>query len=191
VTAARTPAEVLLQARRRDSQRKRAHVKTVVDQMKLGDAAITFSAVAKAAGVSTWLVYADGIRDYIQAAQAFQASAPARETAVGGRTSAASLRTDLELSRQDNRVLRAEIARLKHALRDNLGRQLDEESTHRLRARVDELTAANEQIQNQNHALTAERDALQAALHAAADDLAAARTSLRRMIREQTNQLAR
>jgi hypothetical protein len=191
MSGARTPAEVLLQARRRDSQRKRAQVKTVVDQMKLGDAPITFSAVAKAAGVSTWLVYADGIRDYIQAAQAFQASAPARETAVGARTSAASLRIDLELSRQNNRVLRAEIARLKHALRDNLGRQLDAESTHHLRARVDELTAANEQIQNENRALTGERDALQAALHAAEEDLAAARTSLRRMIREQTNQLTR
>jgi hypothetical protein len=191
MSGARTPAEVLLQARRRDSQRKRAQVKTVVDQMKLGDAPITFSAVAKAAGVSTWLVYADGIRDYIQAAQAFQASAPARETAVGARTSAASLRIDLELSRQNKRVLRAEIARLKHALRDNLGRQLDAESTHHLRARVDELTAANEQIQNENRALTGERDALQAALHAAEEDLAAARTSLRRMIREQTNQLTR
>jgi uncharacterized protein YlxW (UPF0749 family) len=191
MTAARTPAEVLAQARRRDSQRKRAHVKAVVDQMKLGDAPITFAAVAKAAGVSTWLVYADGIRDYIQTAQAFQASAPARETAVGTRTSAASLRTDLELTRQNNRALRAEIARLKHALRNNLGRQLDEESTHHLRARIDELTAANEQIQNENSTLTAEREALQAALDATEEELAAARTSLRRMIREQTNQLTR
>jgi chaperonin cofactor prefoldin len=75
-------------------------------------------------------------------------------------------------------------------LRDNLGRQLDEQSVHHLRARIDELTVANETLQNQNRALTAERGELQAALHAAEDDLAAVRTSLRRMIREQTSELA-
>lgn len=191
MSSSRTPADVLVQARRQASQRKRAHVKTVVDQMKTSATPITFTAVAKAAGVSTWLVYAEGIRGYIEQARADQAAAPDRATATGTRASAASLRTDLELARQDNRALRSEVDRLTTALRHNLGRQLDEESTHHLRSRVDDLTTANSKLQDEIHCLTKENIDLQNALRTTEDDLTAARTGLRRMIREQTSQLDR
>lgn len=80
--------------------------------MTLGDTPITFAAVARTAKVSTWLVYAEGVREYITSAKDYQASAAERETAAGARASAASLQMDLELSRQDNRTLRGEVARL-------------------------------------------------------------------------------
>jgi Family of unknown function (DUF6262) len=187
----RTPTEVLLNARRAASHRKRSHVLATVQKMKTGDAPITFAAVARAAQVSTWLVYAPGIREHIDAARAHQAAVPARETAVGRRGSDASLRTDLELVRQDNRTLRAEIARLKHLIRQDLGRQLDGESHHQLRVRVDDLSNANQRLQADNRELTAERDQLRNDLRRTEDDLAAARTSIRRMIREHSGDLGR
>ena len=48
--------------------------------LKATGASITFAAVAKAAGVSTWIVYAEGIREHIDAArrrQAHHSTAPA------------------------------------------------------------------------------------------------------------------
>jgi hypothetical protein len=188
---ARTPTEVLLNARRAASHRKRSHVLATVEKMKTGDAPITFAAVARAAQVSTWLVYAPGIREHIDTARVHQAAAPARDTAVGRRSSDASLRTDLELTQQDNRMLRTEIVRLKHLIREDLGRQLDGESHQQLRSRVDELTAANQRLQADNHELTAECGQLRGDLRRTEDDLTAARTSLRRMIRDHSGDLAR
>jgi hypothetical protein len=114
MTAPRTPASVLKDARRRDSHQKRSRVFAAVDEIKHTDTPITFALIARAAQVSTWLVYADGVREYIQAARTYQAAKPHRQQLAGTRTSEASLRTDLELTRQDNRTLRAEIARLTH-----------------------------------------------------------------------------
>nr|WP_218681020.1 hypothetical protein [Rhodococcus qingshengii] len=159
--------------------------------MKTSVTPITFTAIAKVAGASTWLVYAEGIREYIEQARADQATTPDRATATGTRASAASLRTDLELARQDNRALRSEVDRLKTDVRHNLGRQLDEESTHQLRSRVDHLTAANSKLQDEIRGLTKENVDLQNALRTTEDDLTAARAGLRRMIREQTSQLDR
>ena len=73
----RTPADVLREARRRDSDRKRDQVFRTVDAMKRDGTPITFAAVARAAKVSQWLVYADGVREYIEAARSAQAAAPA------------------------------------------------------------------------------------------------------------------
>jgi hypothetical protein len=44
---------------------------------------ITFAAVARTAKVSQWLVYADGVRDYISAAREAQATEPARAERIG------------------------------------------------------------------------------------------------------------
>ena len=60
MTAPRTPTDVLKDARRRDSHQKRARVFAAVDEIKHTDTPITFALIARAAQVSTWLVYADG-----------------------------------------------------------------------------------------------------------------------------------
>jgi hypothetical protein len=94
----RTPADVLREARRRDSDRKRDQVFRTVDSMKRDRTPITFAAVARAAKVSQWLVYAEGVRDYIAAARAAQGTEPVRSQCAGRTASKASLRTDLELA---------------------------------------------------------------------------------------------
>ena len=180
----RTPADVLREARRRDSDRKRDHVFRTVDAMKRDGTPITFAAVARAARVSQWLVYADGVRDYINTARVAQAAEPAQAKSAGRCASEASLRTDLELARQDNRRLRGEVDRLKKVLQQRLGAQLEAESYESLRRRIDELVEANNRYRSENTCLATELDNVRAELSLAVDDLAAARSGLRRMIRE-------
>jgi hypothetical protein len=186
----RTPADVLREARRRDSDRKRDQVFRTVDAMKRDGTPITFAAVARSAKVSQWLVYADGVREYIEAARVTQAAEPAQGKRAGRSASEASLRTDLELAKQDNRRLRVEVDRLKKALREQLGTQLEATSLESLRRRIDELTAANDRYRSENTRLAAELDGARAQLCTAEDSLAATRTSLRRMIRNHTSEIA-
>jgi regulator of replication initiation timing len=183
----RTPADVLREARRRDSDRKRDQVFRTVDAMKRDGTPITFAAVARAARVSQWLVYADGVRDYINTARVAQAAEPAQAKTAGRSVSEASLRTDLELARQDNRRLRGEVDRLKKVLRQRLGAQLEAESVASLRRRIDELVEANNHYRSENTRLATELDNVRAELSLAVDDLAAARSGLRRMIRESSS----
>ena len=155
--------------------------------MKRDGTPITFAAVAKVAKVSQWLVYADGVREYIEAARSAQAAEPAQAKRGGRSASEASLRTDLQLAKQDNRRLRGEVDRLKKALRERLGTQLEASSVESLKRRVDELLAANDRYRSENSRLAAELDDAHTQLRAAEEDLAASRTSLRRMIRESSS----
>jgi regulator of replication initiation timing len=186
----RTPADVLRQARRRDSDRKRDQVFRTVDAMKRDGTPITFASVARAAKVSQWLVYADGVRDYIETARSTQAAEPAKAKRAGRSASEASLRTDLELAMQDNRRLRVELDRLKNALRERLGTQLEAVSVESQRRRIEELVAANERYRSENTRLATELDEARNQLLTAEDNLAATRASLRRMIRHQTSEIA-
>lgn len=188
-TPKRTPTDVLRDARRAESIRKRERVYRTVDQMKRDGVDITFAAVARTAKVSTWLVYADGVRDYITAARDHQAAEPARAKRDGRAASDSSLRVDLELARQNNRALREEVARLKKAVQERLGHHLETESSETLRRRVDELTEANNRYRNENDRLATQVEELADQVRSVEDDLTAARTSLRRMIREQTTAL--
>lgn len=175
MTAPRTPTEVLKDARRRDSHQKRARVFAAVDEIKHTDTPITFALIARAAQVSTWLVYADGVRECIEAGRDFQAAQPHRQQLAGTRASETSLRTDLELARQDNRTLRSEIARLTNALRAQLGHH----NTTDLRTRIEELLEAKRELADENQRL-------QGQLTEAQDDLIAVRASLRQMICDTT-----
>src|SRR5207302_578408 len=68
-----TPAEArtaaLQASRAKDSQDKRRRVLAAIEALGAGGAPITFPAVAKAAGVSTWLAYTEGIREHVEAAR--------------------------------------------------------------------------------------------------------------------------
>ncbi|WP_328863944.1 DUF6262 family protein [Streptomyces virginiae] len=183
MSAKRKPSEVLADARRRDSRAKRAKVLAVVDEMAGRGDTVTFASVAKAAGVSNWLVYAEGVREHIEAARKKQASQPRRETRSGMSSSTASLRTDLELSKQQVAALRAERDQLKAALQRQLGQQLDQVGAADLVARVDELTRQHEELAAERDTLRREKTELAERLTETEEDLAAARSSLRRMIR--------
>ncbi|WP_234365729.1 hypothetical protein [Streptomyces sp. RTd22] len=62
-------AHTLVQARRRDSLDKRQRVLTALTTLEQQGKKITHTAVARTAGVSTWLTYTEGIREHIDAAQ--------------------------------------------------------------------------------------------------------------------------
>ncbi|MER5356866.1 DUF6262 family protein [Streptomyces sp. NPDC002785] len=183
----RVPAEVLKAARLRDSQTKRTKVLAVLHDMVARGEPVTFAAVAKTAGVSNWLVYAEGVREHIDAARARQAVHPPKPSA-GASVSSAGLKTDLALARQEISALREERDKLKDAVRRQLGQQLDQVGTGELVARIDELSRQNAELTAEREALTRGKAEWEEKLAEAEEDRDAARASLRRMMRrENTN----
>jgi chromosome segregation ATPase len=180
-----TPADVLREARKSDSVAKRSRVLAVIDEMKARDEPITFLGVARAAQVSNWLVYAEGVREHVEAARKGQAGRQARSQQAGTTASAASLATDLEITRAELRRTRDERDRLKDKVQRGLGHQVTQAGTTELANRIRDLTARIEspdaelaQARAQIAGLTSERDA-------ALDEIAGLRTALRQMTRQQ------
>ncbi|MET8412997.1 DUF6262 family protein [Streptomyces sp. NPDC005195] len=186
MTTKRLPAEVLAEARRKDSHLKRTKVLAVVDGMAARGEPVTFAAVAKAAGVSNWLVYAEGVREHIQSIRDKQDAQDQRGPSYST-SGTAALKTDLELSRQEISSLRTERDKLKSSLQRQLGQQLDHVAAGDVIARIDELTRQNECLVTERDALEREKAELEAKLAETEDDLGAARTSLRRMIRSENS----
>ncbi|MFE2246185.1 DUF6262 family protein [Streptomyces lavendulae] len=179
---ARGNAHTLVQARRRDSLDKRQRVHTALATLEQEGKKITHTAVARTAGVSTWLTYTDGIREHIEAAQRRQQpkgseAAPARNPNT--------LQMELALAKQEIRALREEREQMRQALQHQLGQQLDALSTTALTARVDELSHHNQRLTDQIRQTTEENSVLAARAASLEQDLEAARTSLRRMIRHE------
>jgi len=175
----------LREARRRDSLTKRQRVRSAITEMERRGDPISFAAIARYARVSTWLVYADGVREHIEAARNRQSTQPAALRSAGLSPSIASLRTDLALARHEITELRAERDQLRDGMRRQLGRDLEALSSAGLATRVAELTQRNQQLADQSTRLNRDNDVLRAQVDELEADLAAARTSLRRMIREQ------
>jgi chromosome segregation ATPase len=185
VTGSRTPADVLREARKKDSLAKRSRVLAVIDEMKARDEPVTFLGVARAARVSNWLVYADGVREHVEAARKGQAGQKARAQQAGTTASAAGLATDLEITRAELRRTRDERDRLKAKVQRGLGHQVAQAGTTELAARIRDLTAKVgqqdaelAQARTQLAKLTAERDT-------ALDEVAGLRAALRQMTRQQ------
>jgi chromosome segregation ATPase len=177
---------VLREARKSDSVAKRSRVLAVIDEMKARDEPITFLGVARAARVSNWLVYAEGVREHVEAARRGQAGRQARSQQAGTTASAASLATDLEITRAELRRTRDERDRLKDKVQRGLGHQVAQAGTTELAARIKDLTARLgqqdaelAQARAQIAGLTSERDA-------ALDEIAGLRTALRQMTRQQS-----
>ncbi|WP_367123103.1 DUF6262 family protein [Streptomyces phytohabitans] len=176
--------DVLAQARRRDSLDKRQRVLTTLAVLEQDGEKITHAAVARAARVSTWLTYTDGIREHIQAARHRQASTPPLAPTQGTPpTTPAGLRAELHLARQEIKELRKERDRLRDALRHQLGQQLDTLHAPDLTTRLEELTHHNHQLADQLQHATEENAVLRSHTASLEEDLAAARTGLRRMMR--------
>ena len=184
--AARTAA--LRAARTKDSQDKRRRALNAVQALESADAPVTAAAVASAAGVSTWLVYADGVREHIEAArrrQAERAVTPEPVTPLDRpRATSASLRTDLAVARQEIRRLRAERDQLRGRLRLHLGAEIEGPDRAELISRVATLEATGRQLAAERDARTAEADHAQRRIRELDDELIAARESLRRVIRD-------
>lgn len=172
----RTPAQVLLESRQKESREKRAAVEQQLVAMLTEEDPITFIKVARRAKVSTWLVYSPGTREQIQ--EAINKQRQPKQASNTQSAGISSLRTDLALARQEISGLRREREDLRASLRQALGRQLNNLSTAPLVERLNRLAGELAEARASNTELNLQVAALQ-------DDLAAARTSLRRMIREQ------
>ncbi|MEU3162386.1 DUF6262 family protein [Streptomyces griseoincarnatus] len=173
----------LAQARRRASLDRRQRALTALTTLEQQGKKITHTAVARTAGVSTWLTYTEGIREHIEAAQ--QRQHPTTPSPAHTRSTTATLRTELELARQEIRTLREDRDRMRKAIQHQLGQQLDALDTAHLTERVDELTRNNQRLEDSLQQATDDNHRLQARVGTLETDLAAARTSLRRMIREE------
>jgi hypothetical protein len=175
----------LAEARRRGSLDKRARVLTALAALEQDGQQVTFAAVARTACVSTWLTYAPGVREHIEAAQLRQTRIATTPGRPGNSSTLLGLRAELELARQEITELRGERDRLHHALRHQLGQQLDALHAPDLAAKADELDHQNQQLTSQLQQAVAARTTSEARITALEQDLAAARTSLRRMIRDE------
>ena len=185
VIANRSPADVLRDARKRDSVAKRTRVVAVVDELKAAGEPITFLGVAKAAGVSNWLVYAKGVREHIEAARKSQQSAQRHERQAGTAASSASLRVDLELARTELRNLRQERDRLKAKVQRGLGQQVEQAGNVELERRICELGDELQQRDRELEAARSEAQRLATDLEAALDEVGGLRVALRQMTRQQ------
>jgi hypothetical protein len=188
MTAA-TRTQAMLAARAKDSHDKRQRALAAVRSLEAAGTPVTATAVATAAGVSTWLVYADGVREHVEAAQRRQAQRePGPSTAVppacGGPVSQASLRTDLAVARAEIRRLRTEQDKLRTRLRLQLGAEIEGPDRAELIARVASLEAASRQLAAERDARAAEASHAQRRIRELEDELTAARESLRRAIRQ-------
>ena len=187
-TANQVRAAALKAARAKDSQRKRQRTLAALQTLETTDAPITFTAVATAAGVSTWLVYSDGIREHIDAArhrQAHHGAAPAPTPSAKRTTTSDSLRTDLAIAQEQIKTLRAERDKLQQRLRLQLGAELEAPDRAHLTARVADLEAINRQLVAERDARAIEADTAKSRVTELEDELSAARESLRRVIKAQ------
>ncbi len=188
MTAAPSRARAMLAARAKASHDKRHRVLTAVQALEAAGTPVTPAAVATAAGVSTWLVYADGVREHVQAARQRQterghAPEPAPLPARGEPVTQASLRADLAVARNEIRRLRAESDKLRGRLRLQLGAEIDGPDHAGLIARLAALEAASRQFAAERDARAAEASHAQRRVRELEDELTAARESLRRAIR--------
>lgn len=174
-------AEAMIDARRRDSAAKHARVRAAIERMLADGTPITVAAVARTAQVSTWLAYSPGLREAITDARTRQAQTTSAQDRPD--QASAGLRTDLVLARAEITRLRAERDQQHQQLRLALGARLDNLAKADLLARLDELTTANTELTTQAGHLHADNNTLHARIRELEDDLAAARTSLRAMIR--------
>lgn len=191
MTAAPSRARAMLAARAKASHDKRQRVLTAVQALEAAGTPVTPAAVAAAAGVSAWLVYADGVREHVQAARQRQtegghAPEPAPPPARGEPVTQASLRADLAVARNEIRRLRAERDKLRGRLRLQLGAEIDGPDRADLIARLAALEAAGRQLAAERDARAAEAAHGQRRVRELEDELSAARESQRRVIRQAT-----
>jgi hypothetical protein len=188
MTAA-TRTQAMLTARAKDSHDKRQRALTAIGALEAAGTPVTATAVATAAGVSTWLVYADGVREHVQAARRRQAGRePAPGTAAppgrGEPVTQASLRTDLAVARDEIRRLRAERDKLRARLRLQLGAEIEGPGRAELIARAATVEASCRRLAAERDARAAEASHAQRRIRELEDELTAARESLRRVIRQ-------
>lgn len=172
-------------ARTRDSQDKRARVLAALEALEAAGAPITAAAVASTAGVSTWLVYADGLRHHLDAARQRQTDRPPSPIDDPVPVTPDSVRTDLVIARAEIRRLRADNVKLRSRLQLQLGAEIEGPERAQLIERVATLDDVNRRLVAERDARAAELGLANRRIRELEDDLTAARDSLRQLIKDQ------
>ncbi|MGW1781814.1 hypothetical protein ACWCQQ_22100 [Streptomyces sp. NPDC002143] len=125
------------------------------------------------------------MREHVEAAISGQAAPrhSKRDTPAG----TTSLRVDLELAREEIRKLRTERDQLRHDAPLHLGQRLDQIGAADLTIRVHELSQDKAELEALLGTRTAEADGLARRVTELEDELTAASTSLRQMIKSQSD----
>lgn len=181
-------AAALREARARDSTTKRDRALAAVRHLHSSGQRVTFAHVARHAQVSTWFTYNQhDVRSAVQTAIAdqleqglAQAATPPRE-----RVGAAGLQTELALTRHELTQTRRERDRLRTKVQLVLGAELDEVTRHHLVQRIAQLERDHDEHLQAAREAQQTIEGLQTRLQVAQDELAAARTSLRRVIKNE------
>lgn len=177
--------ERLTQHRRDVGQAKETAALKAVEDLLAHGQPITFTGVQREASVSSWFVYNNvRVRAAIDRARS-QTPLPApRPTAV--RASAESLRADLAQSRAEVADLRRERERLRTRLRRDLGAAMEQQDAATLVARVQGLERDRAALSAELVQARVELSQSQEETSLLRGDLDAARSALRRMMREET-----
>jgi hypothetical protein len=174
-------------ARAKNSNDKRQAALAAVESLERAGAPVTFTSVANAAGVSSWLVRADGIRNHVEAARRRQVDLGITAVvAVSGRhhqATPASLRTDLAIAHEQIKALRAERDKLTQRLRLHLGAEIDGPDRAALITRVADLETVNRRLVAERDGRQVQTDIAGRRVQELEDELTAVRESLRRVIR--------
>jgi hypothetical protein len=172
-------ADALVAARAAASREKRQRLLDALQEMEATGEVVTFPAVARAAGVSTWLVYSPGIREHVESARHRHLAALLQKDTVAP----AGLRAELASAREEIKSLRSERDRLAQRLRFQLGAEIDGPQRSELIARLADLETVNRRLVTERDARSSEERANNRRVRELEEELTAARESLRRMIR--------
>jgi chromosome segregation ATPase len=178
----------LRQVRRRDSRTKRRQAFKALETMVEAGEPITFPAVARRAGVSVSLLYADAeLAGRIGGARARQRQAGqdrAWQLPIRSLVTEASLRADLANAKEQNRQLVEELTALKHRLARDLGAEADVVAGRQLSPLLDQLEERAAELEADNHQLRERVRRLEADIRELTDTLEAARGLNRDLMQE-------
>jgi chromosome segregation ATPase len=176
----------LIAARQQASRDKHIHTLNSLANLQQSGARISFAAVAREAGMSTWLVYnSSELQQAITNAMkthACQPDPPPRS--ADSPTSHAGLRTDLELAQHEIAALRRAERKLRDRLQRTLGAEIEQIGRSELLARIDDLETVVAKLRTENTTLAEANARLTQLAAQHHDDLDAANTLLRRYMKE-------
>ena len=178
----------LRRARRQDSRAKRQQAAEALATMEKEGGPITFPAVARRAGVSVSLLYADvalssriaGARDrQRQAGNTRTGRLPARSLLTEQ-----SLRTELANTKERARRLAEEVSALRQRLSHHLGAEADVARGAALSPLLDQLEQRNAELEADNHRQQKRISQLETDVRELNENLDAARTVNRELMNE-------
>ncbi len=176
----------LVAARQQASRDKHVHTLNTLTHLQQSGARISFAAVAREAGVSTWLVYnSPEVKQAITNAMKMQARQPdPPPRSADSPTSHAGLRTDLELARHEIAALRRSERKLRDRLQRTLVAEIEQVDRSELVARIADLETIVATLRTENTTLAEANARLTQLATQHRDDLDAANVLLRRYRKE-------